>query len=370
MKWPVVIIGGGLAGLALSIHLRKKNHDVLVIEQKDYPRHKVCGEYVSNESLHPLYRLCPAISQLALPVISRLLITSTGNQTHTCNLQQGGFGISRYVLEELMYHEAQNIGVQFMLNTKVSSVFQATDRLSLLTTTNGHVYANVVCSATGRNGGIKRDHPAPKKASRYIAVKYHVKLDRDNNLIELHNFPGGYCGISAVENGKHCLCYIVRASQLKKMNGSISMLETQILFQNKHLESIFTTADFVFDAPLTTSGIRFGVREAAGGNILQVGDAAGEIAPVTGNGMSNALRSAQLLADQIERFLSGSINLAQLNVMYNSAWKYEFESRIKLSRYIQQLTEWSPLCSLSIATFNLFPPVAQKLVQFTHGAPF
>src|SRR4051812_973813 len=102
MKFDVIVIGGGLAGLSLALDLKKRGHNIALIEKGNYPRHKVCGEYISNESRNYLFLLCPALQELKLPAINNFKITTTNGSSFETPLEQGGFGISRYLLEELL----------------------------------------------------------------------------------------------------------------------------------------------------------------------------------------------------------------------------------------------------------------------------
>ena len=77
----VVLIGGGLAGLTAAIHLSKKGLKVTLIEKSDYPRHKVCGEYISNEILPYLQWLDIDISELQPTNIKNFRFTSRSSTT-------------------------------------------------------------------------------------------------------------------------------------------------------------------------------------------------------------------------------------------------------------------------------------------------
>ena len=106
MKYDVAIIGGGLAGLALANDLAMRGRKVVVFEKGNYPRHKVCGEYISMESHSYLLKLCPVLNSMKLPVIKEFLLTTTGGSEFKTELDLGGFVISRYVLETLLYIKA------------------------------------------------------------------------------------------------------------------------------------------------------------------------------------------------------------------------------------------------------------------------
>lgn len=372
MKYHIAIIGGGLAGLALAIDLRKRSYQVVVIEKGVFPRHKVCGEYISMESHHYLFSLCPELAALNLPHITQFLLTSTGKREFRTTLSSGGFGISRYLLEDLLYHEASSLGVVFMLRTKASDVeYDTQDSTFTVNTTKGIVNAALVCNATGRKSNFetaKKEHRT--SGINYIGIKYHIELKRDSSLIEIHNFPGGYCGISTIEEGKSCLCYIVNSNKLTAAHNSIPELERTTLFQNHHLKELFTKATFITTEPVTISGIHFKIKKTVSDELFCLGDAAGSIAPITGNGMSMALRSAAALAMNIDHYFSASISKAQLEKNYALFWKQQFSMRVKLSRQFQQLSEHPSLTNLTIRLFNLFPALAQGVIKQTHGKPF
>lgn len=371
MKWDAVITGGGLAGLALCLDLKRRGYAVAVVEKGSYPRQKVCGEYISMESWRYLHELCPALGTLSLPHITNFKLSSLNNSEFTTPLGLGGFGISRYLLEELLYKEALNKGVFFLLDTKVSSVKMERSDVYTIHTNSQDLTAKLVCNASGRRSNLEMNEKGKRKSgTNYIGVKYHVHLTRDPKLIEIHNFSGGYCGISNIEEDKSCLCYIVNAKQLAQNGRSIIEMEKKILFQNKNLEHIFTKAEFLTKEPVTISGINFFIKEPLNQNSFFLGDAAGSIAPITGNGMSMALRSAFVLADNIDRYFSAKQNKQELENQYRRFWKREFSTRIQLSRYFQKLSEFPLLTRTTIGVFRLFPPLAKGVIRLTHGKPF
>ncbi len=370
MIYELVIIGGGLAGLSLSIDLKKRGYNVLVIEKGQYPRHKVCGEYISMESHRYLQSICPGLSAYNLPSITHFKLTASGSKEFNTPLDLGGFGISRYLLEELLFKEAEKLGVVFMFNTKAQDIRWDSDANHYAIKTNGTtINTSLICNATGRNSNLK--NTATKKiGTNYVGVKYHVKIPRNSKLIEIHNFPGGYCGISNIEDDKSCICYIVNAKYLKQVKNSIPELERTVLFRNNNLEKIFTTAEFILKEPVTVSGIQFAIKKPVTEEAFFLGDSAGSMAPIIGNGMSMSFRSASALAKYIDQYFSKQITKQQLIENYTQFWNHEFSTRIRLSRSLQHLSESSFLTKRTIALFNLFPALAKGVIKQTHGKPF
>ena len=372
MKYDVAIIGGGLAGLSLSIDLKKRGYSIVVIEKGNYPRHKVCGEYISMESHDYLQSICPALSSYNLPLISNLKLSSTGKHEFQTPLDLGGFGISRYLLEELLFAEAKRIGVVFMLKCRASNIHcNENNEDYTISTNSGNINTSLICNSTGRKSNFEtKEKETQLNGTNYIGIKYHVKLQRDTSFVEIHNFSGGYCGISGIEENKSCLCYIVNSKKLNSVNNSIPELEKVYLHQNKNLKKVFSEAEFLFKDPLTISGINFKIKEPATNNSFFLGDSAGSIAPVTGNGMSNALRSAAVLASMVDAFYLNAISRQQLVANYTNFWNKEFSTRLKLSRHFQKLSEYPFLTNLSIGLFKPFPYLAKRIIRHTHGTSF
>lgn len=265
--YDIAIVGGGLAGLALSIQSAKAGYKTILFEKEKYPYHKVCGEYVSLESWSFLNRLGLPLGQMQLPVIKQLNISAPDGTLFQQQLPLGGFGISRYKLDYALAQLARQAGVEMMEETKVNDV-EFKNNLFTVFSSAGNCKASIVAGSFGKRSNLdvkwKRDfiQQKPNKLNNYIGVKYHIKTNHPADLISLHNFENGYCGISQIEEGKYCLCYLTTADNLKKSNNNILQMEKEILFQNLHLKKLFTEAEFLYDAPLTISQISFNKKKS------------------------------------------------------------------------------------------------------------
>jgi len=371
LSYQFAIIGGGLAGLTLAIQLRKKGCSVIVFEKESYPFHRVCGEYISMESWRFLEQLGVPLSTLNLPKITNLTISSPSGFTLSRKLDLGGFGISRYLLDNILYSLAIENGVIVNQNCTVLDVQQ-----QLITTTMGNYTASIILGSWGKRSKMDavlvRDflQPHNRKLSNYVGVKYHVKADLSNNVIELHNFKNGYCGISKIEDDRYCMCYLVSGSELKKAGGNIKKLEETVLMKNPFLKKYFTQFPSLFEKPLTISQISFESKSMTEGNILMLGDAAGLITPLCGNGMSMALHSSSLIAQQLIKHIDGQQTFSEVTYNYQQNWNFHFAKRLKMGRFIQSLFGNSNLTDLTIGLLKPFPFLTDALIKQTHGKPF
>ncbi|RYZ28342.1 MAG: NAD(P)/FAD-dependent oxidoreductase [Chitinophagaceae bacterium] len=374
VDYDIAIVGGGLAGLAASIQLSKRGYRVIVFEKDSYPAHKVCGEYVSLESWDFLTSLGLPLKELDLPIINTLILTAPNGKTLTTKLPLGGFGISRYQLDSSLAQIAINNGVTVLQNTKVDDV-KFFDQY-IISHSGQTIKARLCSLAYGKrsNLDVKWNRPFVQdqnaRLNNYVGIKYHVKTDWPPNVIGLHNFQNGYCGISRIEDDKYCLCYMTKAENLKSSSGNIDQMQEKILFKNPHLKTIFKSADVLQNFPITISQISFSQKSKIENGMLMLGDSAGMITPLCGNGMSIALHTSKIATNLIADFLENKVSQNDLNNQYEKQWQQNFASRLKTGRLIQSFFGSNSLSNALVASFNFFPFLKTPLIKLTHGKPF
>ncbi|UXP33301.1 NAD(P)/FAD-dependent oxidoreductase [Reichenbachiella agarivorans] len=365
----VIIVGGGLAGLINSILLSRAGLRVCLMEKGSYPFHRVCGEYISNEvkpflRKHDLYpaELTPSeISKFQLSAIS-------GKKIHT-NLDLGGFGISRHNFDLFLARKAKESGVDLMENTKVSDVIWQ-DGYFEVQAANQQYQSKLVIGAFGKRSQLDARLQRAFMANRspYIGIKYHIKTDFAKDVIALHNFKDGYCGLSSVGGDVFNLCYLSHRDNLKSRN--VEEMEEDVLFNNPHLKAIWANSDFLFDKPLVINEISFEKKKAVENHILMSGDSAGMITPLCGNGMAMAIRSASLLSRLIiDRWNKGEIDRSALEAAYQQIWDYEFSLRLWSGRQFQRLFG-SPILSEMAVGLMSNSWLRNRLIGLSHGREF
>lgn len=367
--YDCAIIGGGLAGLCLAIQLSKLNHSVIVFEKNEYPFHKVCGEYISNESWDFLVSLGLPLSTMNLPKISQLGVSSTKGFMLEAPLNMGGFGLSRFTLDYELSLIAKQNGVAVFENCKVNDVKEIAD-ISFIDTTKGAFNSKIVCGSYGKHSPVFIGKNKKQNLPNYIGVKYHIKGDFNESKIELHNFKDGYCGVSKVDNETYCLCYLTTAKNLKNNNNDIKQLERNVLMKNPYLKKYFSESEFLFDKPLTISQITFNKKTIYSNGVFLLGDAAGAIAPLCGNGMSMGMRASKLLTHILDSYLKKEITKTEAIALYKNQWDKHFSSRIKVGYYLQQILGKNAITHLSLKFLNATPRLLQKLISLTHGQTF
>jgi flavin-dependent dehydrogenase len=373
--FDVAIVGGGLAGLSLSIQLANLGHRVVLFEKDQYPFHKVCGEYISLESWNFLVNLGLDLEKIKPPVISILQVSAVNGKISEHKLPLGGFGISRYKLDHCLAQLARAAGVTVLENSKVNQI-SFDGSIFHVETSRQQYTAKLACGSFGKRSNIdirwqrKFIIAAKNRLNNYVGVKYHIKTKFPPDTIALHNFDNGYCGIVKIEDDRYCLCYLTTSANLQRCNGSVKEMEQVILCENPHLETIFSNSEFLYKEPLTISQISFDKKEQVENHVLMIGDAAGMITPLCGNGMSMALHASKLATEQIDPFLKNKITRAEMEQQYRLQWKKYFSRRLKTGRRVQRLFGHKSITNYFIALARLFPKLIDPLIRGTHGEPF
>ena len=368
--YDVMVVGGGLAGMTSAFLMAKSGLKILLLEKGSYPQHRVCGEYVSNEVLPFLKKHGLFPSHINTAKINKFQLTSTNGRSVEIPLILGAFGISRYAFDTYLYERCLSVGVEFLTHTKVSKIKKKEDYFELSAneiTYKGHF----VIGAYGKRANLDKllNRDFMNLRSPYIGVKYHVKTEFPDDLIALHNFENGYCGVSKIENNTYNICYLSHRDNLKN-SGTISAMETSVLFQNPYLKTLFLSSDFLFDKPLIINEISFTNKKLIEDNILMCGDTAGLITPLCGNGMSMAIHAGKIAAETLTYFRANPSSRAQIEQTYEASWNQLFKSRLHWGRQLQRVFGNKMTSNLVVNLAKIAPSMANKLVSKTHGHPF
>jgi hypothetical protein len=367
-KKEVLIIGGGLAGLTCAIHLSTLGIKCILIEKNGYPNHKVCGEYVSNEVLPYLNSLGIYPANYGAKSINKFLFSTSKGKTVTSSLPLGGFGISRFALDKILFDKAIENGVEVIQDTVKEVVFNQ-DEFTVKTGLQ-NIKSALVVGAFGKRSNLdkflKRRFVSDK--SPWLAVKAHYKADFDENQVALHNFSGGYCGLSKVESDAVNVCYLADYQSFKKYKN-IEEYQEKVLCKNPHLEMFFSNATKLFENSLSISQISFAKKTAIENHILMIGDTAGLIHPLCGNGMAMAIHAAKICAESISAFIKSKQSRAALETEYTLEWNGAFKNRLLLGKRLSHLLENETMATLAINSLSHFPSLLPQLIKRTHGKP-
>lgn len=366
----VAVIGAGLAGLASAVSLARQGFSVVVFDDGSLPRHRVCGEYVSLEVLPFLQELGLDVFALGAKRLTRLELSTLRGGTFRTQLDLGGFGLSRYRLDAELLECARAAGAEIALRTPVKQV-QLEGGVHHVRAAGRSQVARLVLGCFGKRSGLDRALARPHVSRRtpYVAVKRHYRGWFPQDLVGLHIVPGGYCGISAVEGDLVNVCCLIDAGTLKA-RGGLRAFEQRCLGENPALSGYLKELTPEPSPPLVISQVDFENKGAVHENVLMLGDAAGLIHPLAGNGMAMAMRAAAMLAPLATRFLRGNLTRTRLEASHAQFFRNSFRTRLRVSRLLHGLFESSALSNALCATANRLPSLARLVIGSTHGSAF
>lgn len=362
----IIIAGGGLAGLTAAI-LLSKNFSVLLADPDTYPRHKMCGEYLSNEVYEVLEALGISLNDFTNIHLDTFEFSSPGSKTVKARLPLGGTGISRYTLDHELYKLAIK-KAEFVLG-RVQDATYHNHGFNVIIEQESYRCKQFIM-ATGKRSNLDKNLQRDfiNKKSPWLAVKMHYEYDMPANLVQLHTFNGGYAGLSKVENNLVNCCYLVNYESFKQFKD-ILVFQEQVMAVNPQLAHFFDKATATWEKPITISQISFEEKQPIEDHAIMIGDTAGLIHPLCGNGMAMAIHSAVIASRQLTQFLNGKKTRDHMLIDYSMEWKNVFATRLQYGRYLQRLLLSKTLTGYAYKAISQVPFVLPAIIKKTHGKP-
>jgi flavin-dependent dehydrogenase len=370
----IIIIGAGPAGSGLAHALARRGRDVLLLERDYFPRHKVCGEFLSPESRASLRALglLDAVAALAPVSIGRAAITARSGLALRVELPGAAWGVSRYALDAALTGAAQNAGVELRAGASAISYHTRADGTAAvrLRAAGGaeEVYARAVVVACGRHParGL-RARPARNPERAAVGVKCHVAGTASQSDVELFLFDGGYAGLAPVDGGLVNLCLLATRGALRRAGGEPQALLEAAALWNPALGRRLAGGRVVPGTLLAVAPVDTADPPAPWHGAARLGDAAVMVPPLCGDGMAMALRSAELCAPLADAALGGRIAAGEWEAAYRRAWRREFALRLYAARWLQAALLAPALCDICLGAGVRFPPLARAMVHATRG---
>lgn len=374
MEFDAAIIGAGIAGSSLAKALADRGWHVLLLDKRSFPRHKVCGEFLSPESIGILAALGleEPIRELRPAVIRASRLEAHGGASIRVPLPGIAWGLSRYALDSALHDEARRAGAEVATGTAVSAIRRdGADGFTLEIKLDGRstsVSARAAIGAWGGNGrvpGIDGTARPKRGVVPHLGVKAHYAGIEPADEVELFFFQGGYLGLSPAGGG------IVNAAALldrravptapPNVQGWLDIARAR----SPALDRRLAGARPIPDSHAAVAPVRLYGRPVAWDGIPLVGDACATIPPLCGDGMSMALRAAQLCAVFTDGRLRGELSASEWEASYTRAIRREFSGPLRWGSLLQRASAHPAICRLAMTAAARMPVLASRLVGAT-----
>ena len=375
MTYDAIIVGGGLAGSSLAVHLSRTGRQVLLLEKRRLPASKLCGEFLSPEVASSLHRLgaLEDVQAEGAPV-TRVRLTASGGASFEDALPDTAWGLSRRCLDALLFDKARQAGATTHDGTRVRAVEGRLEEGFSVETDGGRCFeGRLVFGAYGRRSLLDRklERPFLNEEAPLVAFKAHydggVLAEALDNTIELHTFPGGYCGLTKVETGAVNACWIARTSLLREAGGGPEAMVDEALAQNPILAGRMRAMERLDETFEATSQVSLRRKGCYAGGVCMVGDSAGMIAPLCGDGMAMALRASELAGAPALAFLADELGASDFRHVYERQWQRAFGTRLRLGRLAHRSGLRPALAATVVRAFRWMPPVGRWFIRHTRG---
>jgi 2-polyprenyl-6-methoxyphenol hydroxylase-like FAD-dependent oxidoreductase len=331
---PITIVGGGLAGLALGIALRHRGVPVILFEAGSYPRHRVCGEFLSGGGLSVLRELglFPRLLEAGAMEAHQAGFASGTRLFRSQPLPSPAWCLSRHSMDRLLAEEFRRLGGDLRERQRCSP----------------GTYGPGMVRAAGRRLDASRARPF------WIGLKAHARGVTLAADLEMHFLSGGYVGMCRLNDGWVNVCGLFR------VDGPVPKLAERWMdylrgTEGTVLHGRLRDADFESDTFCAVSGLNLRPVRARDQGECCVGDALTMIPPVTGNGMSMALESAAWAADPLTAYSRGELAWDVARGEVARRCDQGFRTRLRWARGLQWALFQPVLRDRLLRASDLFP---------------
>ncbi|MBD2175442.1 NAD(P)/FAD-dependent oxidoreductase [Pseudanabaena sp. FACHB-1998] len=370
MNYDAIAIGAGLAGSSAAIQLAQRGYRVLLLEQSHYPMHRLCGEFLSIEVTDAFEKLglLEQVRKIGAHPIHRAYLTTASGASFRGKLPSAALGLSRYQLDLMLFQRAQAVKVDCLDSTKVLDVVGDFSSGFTVSTSKGDFKSRLVLGAFGKRSPLDRtlNRKFIRQRSPWVAYKGHYTGVDLGDVIELHSFPNGYCGLSQIETGEINVCWIAH-ERVTKEDLDPELAIPHSLAQNPVLADRFRNMQRTSPSLQGLSQISFALKGNFHGDICMIGDTAGMITPLCGDGMAMALRSSEMAVPLVSQFLDGEISAIAFKQKYAISWQREFQTRLQLGRIMHNCLIQPPLADFGIKLCETFPALGNWVIGATRG---
>ena len=283
--YDAAIVGGGPAGSSAAISLAAQGARVVLLEARAYPHDKLCGEFLSPECIPLLQSLgvMPALRNLGPAAIETTEITAPGGAAWQSALPGQAWGLTRRALDHALARQAQAAGAELRACAAVTAISGSlAEGFSLHIAGGWPVAARLVIAAHGKRAALDRalGRRFLRRPQPYLALKAHFSGPPLPRRIELHGFPGGYCGMSEIESSAGAraanVCLLVHEAVFQRATRGapdrLAAFVEWLMKQNPRLGAWLSQARRLDERWLSIAQVPFGPKRAVVNDVLMAGD--------------------------------------------------------------------------------------------------
>ena len=374
MRAEAVVVGAGPAGSALAALLARAGHDVLLLDAQRFPRDKVCGESVSPEGwrLVELIGARDRVRALQPRAIHGMHLVAPDGTAFSGRYRDGlaGFAVRRTALDAALLETARDAGARVALGARVHDLlFESGAVGGVVAQVGGEtlsIRSRLVVGADGRSSLVARrlGLVEPDARLRRFAVRGHWDgVEALGELGEMHVADGAYCGIAPLAAASANVAFVLEPRELHDARGDLLGFYRRTLWGRWPALAERLDRARLVEPPRAIGPLAVRCRGAAVDGALLVGDAAGFYDPFTGEGVTLALRGAELAAEAALPALArgGKAPLPKL-LEYERARRAATRDKFRFNHRLQLAVSWPRAANAIAQRLRRRPDLADRLV--------
>ncbi|HWC18374.1 MAG TPA: FAD-dependent monooxygenase [Terriglobales bacterium] len=349
----LVVIGGGPAGTSAAITAARLGFNVVVVEAGIYPRHKVCGEFVSGEALSLLRSFVgetPLLNHATRIATARIFVDDAKAEFR---VDPPAASISRYDLDLALWQAALASGCCVRDRTCAKAV-RALENLFVVQLDEEEIRARSVVNASGRWSNIRVQ--AAIADEHWIGLKGHFFESHASPTCDLYFFEGGYCGVQPLASNLVNVAAMVKPEVARNLEA--------VFAQNRYLADRVRKFSPVSES-VSTAPLFFRAPRTLDRNMLLVGDAAAFLDPFAGDGISMAMHSGRLAALALAPYLQGVASMDYAIGKYDHDHRAVFQPALKNGKRLRTLSRLPRSLRAAAMLMLKLGPVSSAAIKST-----
>jgi flavin-dependent dehydrogenase len=374
-SYDLAIVGAGPAGAATALVAARAGWNVVVVDVAQFPRQKVCGEYLTPAAGRLLAEL--GLGELYESGVSLPTMQLTADDACRLSMEfdesQAPRSLSRYALDVRLVDAARRAGAVVVTGRRVRHVVVDGGRAVGLECAGDaehepgeRIAARAIVAADGRRSVVVRD--TGRQARRDLGLfgfKRHVlpASPASRDVIAMHALPGGYIGTCPTEDGLVNVCGVMPRRRLQAARGDVAAALDAWLVDRPTLRAqVAAEAEGPWH---TMPDVSQQTARPVVDNVLYVGDAQGTIEPLTGQGMTMALAAARAAFETLERYGVDGVD-GEAQAAYSATWRTSFASPIRSAAWFGRLLRRPALLKALIVAGRSMPGLTDLLLRGAH----
>ena len=384
-RYDVIIVGAGIAGSTCAIALARAGYRILLLDRSSFPREKACGEGIMPQGVKILSELglLPEIFArggsriLGMQYRNRQGVVAQADFPAAATGTAFGVVMRRYDLDHLLVEKARTCpNITVREGFRVTGVLQANEIVSGVEgcsvgapSKSATFSAPLIVGADGAHSIFHRSCGLTKKyirRRRFGITSHFDRIEGSGDYVEVQSHADGEIYIAPSTGGSCLVAALLEKKAMRQFKGDLSAGYMNYLSQLDGFRERIAASERI--SPVLAAGpLGFTVEPCHRPGLILIGDSAGFLDPITGEGMTLALKCVNAAVPLIvEAFSSGDFG-ARFGARYAEQRMLVIENVWQFTRLLLNLTRYRFIADRAVRRLSRDRALFEKLLGVISG---